>query len=252
MIKIIIQIILLSSFAFSQGFTWEKSNREPFEIPITYFGTNFSISNSNYLGSISLFDNDGTYCCEFEDGSSGDLAFGLSGEYWYKPNIAFGINLDLNFLSPSFESRRSLPYFTGDSLILIYELDKQIFGFGISPQVKYRFYDNLNIGFKINLLFNISSSSSARQVALAPEEFFFRNGTKISELENPGTSSFSTLAVIPNLFISYDFQLFYPVYVSPYLSAGYSINSLTEQGLRIFNMNLGFNLYYGRKISLKW
>lgn len=243
--KLIFAIIFFtSSLAFSQGFDWQRSSRLPFQIPKNYIGVNSSLEFGGTTGKVELIQN-GIICCEYEDGSLSSINFGLTAERWITSKTAAGFDIGLSFMSFDFSTRQAIAYFTGDSLVFDNRLEKSTSSFFIRPKIKYRFYNKFNIGGKLGLQFNLSNNTKSIINALEPEEFFFENGTKTIEDENAESTVLNSFILLPELYLSYDIQLNYPLYVSPYLSARFSMNQLNDRSLRVFSINLGVNIYYG-------
>lgn len=232
--------MIFSTSVFSQGFYWENSVRQPFKIPKLYLGGNISYGTGTLFGNTNL-SNDGTRCCTFSDGTSTDFSLGLSSEYWYFEDLVLGLDFNLKFPKFNFSRNQSLPISPTDSVNLEYQLTQDQILLSFSPKIKYRLIAKLNSIFRLNTLVLLSSDLIANQIVNTT------NGDNQSEfsLSNPELTDNSSFILIPEIGLSYDLILQYPMYLSPFISITYPLNYLNKENLKSFNIKFGISIYYG-------
>ena len=246
--KDLILIILYSSTLFSQSFDWEVDNRLPFYIPKTYIGGGFSYGLSNHNGNINV-NHELIDIAQFKDGEGNALNFSANIEHWYKSNLAFQFQIGYSKTIDNFNNKETYPFFNSEDLVLRNEYTLNTSYILISLGSKYRLYDKLNVGMNFNYNTILNSEHIFNQNILLPEWYTFKNGSKESEIFNDANKDSKNLILL-SLQVSYDIQLNYPSYISPFLSISKNLNSqINNSDFNTYFVNFGVKYYYGIKLN---
>lgn len=242
--RLLLFIIILTFDTYSQSFDWELSNRLPFTIPKTYIYGDITYG-MNFLNGNNVVDTEQDDFVKFEDALGRNFKVSLGVEYWYLNNLTFNFSSGFNNMVDNFSKVDNLPIFNGETLELNNIYKSNYNSLFLSLGSKLRVYKKLNLGLNVvgNIL--ISSNHSFDIEVLAPEWYLFRNGTKTSRLFDTNNEEVKGNLFV-NLELSYDLQLSYPIYISPYVQASRNIVSQYKNSdINFYMLNIGFRFYYG-------
>lgn len=246
--KFIILLILNSSSLFSQSFDWEVDNRLPFTIPKTYIGGGLSYGLSNYNGNINV-NHQLIDIAQFKDGSGDALNFSLNVEHWYKNNLAFQFSLGYSKTTDNFNNQEIYPFFNDEDLVLRNEYSLNTSYLNLSIGSKYRLYDKINLALNLDYNTILSAEHIFIQNILLPDWYTFKNGTKQSEIFNDENIDSKNLILL-SLQVSYDIQLKYPSYISPFFSFSKNLNvQINNSDFNTYFVNFGVKYYFGIKLN---
>lgn len=242
--RILFLILFMNLGIYSQSFDWELSNRLPFQIPNLYLYGDLSYG-LNYLNGEVVVDTEQNNFIRFEDANGNNFRLSVGVEYWYLDNLTFNVGVGFSKMSDKFSQTENLPIFNGEMLILENNYNSNYNNLSISLGSKYRLYDKLNIGGMLIGNMAISANHNFEVEVLAPQWYLFRNGTKNSELFNNKSNEIrGSLHLAVEL--SYDIQLSYPIYISPYFQASRNIVSQYRNSeISFYMLNFGLRFNYG-------
>jgi len=246
--KYLILLILSSIHLNSQSFDWEVDNRLPFNIPKTYIAGGLSYGLSNHNGNINinhqLINN-----AQFKLGEGNNFNIYLEAEHWYKEDLTFNIIASYSTMSDFFSTNESYPIFNGSILNLKnnYEINNKYLSIHLAS--KYRIYDKLNLALSLAYNLEINSNHKFQQNVISPNWYTFRNGEKSSVVFDEENFNSNNLIII-SFNISYDIQLNYPTYISPFISFSNNLNNtINNSDINTYLINFGLKYYFGIKIN---
>lgn len=241
--KIIIIISLLfslSSYSWAQGFDWQYNPRLPSNYPVIFVGINAEYGIIFHDGNFNFLEND-IPCCRFNSGNGYNSNIGISLEYWYSGNVSLLLSASVINSSGSF-STNSSDTIRGGSMRTAFDFESSVSYLAISPGIKYRLLSSkLYAAFDLKMMVKYTSNGEHSERRISNNVPFnsrvIANG-KIDEL--------ATFLISPQLRLGYDIPLFRSIYISPYVSASYTLNNIIEsEKWKHFDLNLGFFLMNG-------
>jgi hypothetical protein len=234
----ILIFILNSCIVSAQGFNWQYSSRFPEEYPDLFAGIRFGYNLFLHDGSFNFIENL-VPCCNFSSGTGSGVNIMFDSEYWIRGDRALNFGLGYFTVNGNFELEKSEVVRDGDFRT------KFIFNSSIT-------YLTLSASFKqqipssmfyltggLDFIFLLSSSGEHSEVALTSDVPF---DSRI--IERGKIDELSPLVLSPFIKVGYDTPLSRNIYASPFISAGYTINSiLVNDSWRRFNFNLGISIF---------
>jgi hypothetical protein len=222
----------------AQGFNWQYSSRFPAEYPDIFAGVKFGYNIFLHDGSFNFIENL-VPCCKFSSGTGSGVNIMFDSEYWIRGDRALSIGLGYYTVSGNFELEKSEVVREGDFRT------KFLFNSQIS-------YLNLSTSFKqqipsmmvylsggLDFIFMLSSNAEYSEERLTDDVPF-----ESRVIERGQIDELSPLVLSPFIKVGLDAPLSLNIYASPFISAGYTINSILENdSWRRFNFNFGISIF---------
>lgn len=233
----LIYFLSISDEANSQGFDWQKGGRLPYQIPVFYFGVNTAYNLNLHNGEFN-FQEDFIECCKFSTGNGAGFSIGFTGEYWYKPELAFSISLSYSQNNGDFEVQSILPTRDGD-FITNYGYKSSIKNVNFDLSARHRI-SNSHFSFGAGLRFAayISGTNEYTEQAITNNVPFEKR-----VIVNGMIKDTNPIIISPILFIAYDAPLGIGYYATPNISISYNANSIIEdEAWRMLSISLGVRI----------
>ncbi len=230
----------------SQGFDWQYSPRLPYTIPTKFIGLSVNYGIIENRGNFGFLE-DFIECCNYQAGAGKSQEISLSGEYWYKGDMALISSVGFVALKSNFSTTIMVPRSDGRNDYISeykYTLDesrnKLILKFG----AKYRIFNShFSIGATGNLHLYVSSTATHKEKILAPSNETFIDGSKERIIQNGILSNYNKLLFSPELFVNYDVSIIRGYYSSIKIGIDFPIFSIIEkEDWREWKFNLSIGL----------
>ncbi len=239
--KLLLYILLcFPKIALSQGFEWQYNPRMPSTYPVIFAGISGEYSLLFHSGDFNFLEND-IPCCRFGNGDGAGNSVGLLLEYWYEGDMSLQLGLAVNRSAGNF-SVNSSDTTRGGNMVTAYDFESLINYLSVNPGVKVRLFDSkffIATDLRILLKFDSDGQHSERRVS---ENVPFTYRT----ISNGKIPDLSALLLIPGLRFGIDIPIARGIYLSPYISAAYTItNIIAEDKWKYININFGASLMNG-------
>ena len=247
---ILIFVFVLPSFVLSQGFDWQVSSRQPYDITNKYIGTVGSLSYGYHTGSFPFLEKD-IVCCNYDKGDGLGVQFGLAGEYWYEHDLAFTASVLYSQVSANFRTETSVikktnPDLPGFNWTTAYESDNTLGFITLDMAVKKRIYNKLSLRAGVDINFNINSSEAHKNTVVSPKNVPFSDGTFEKELSNGRIGDLSSFVLGVNIGASYDINLGIEKYGEISAISNYTVNSyVSNNSWQNLQTKLMIKAYFG-------
>lgn len=236
----IIMFVMKSTISFAQGFDWQYDYRLPSSYPFIFVGINAEYGIVFHEGNFNFLE-DEIPCCRFTNGDGNISNIGISLEYWYDSKISFQLTAAVNNVTGSFTANSS-DTIRGGSMKTAFDFESTVSYLAISPGIKYRLLGSkLYAAFDLKMLIKYASSGEHSERRISDNVPF--NSRTIA---NGRIDALSTLVVLPQLRLGYDLAIFRNVYISPYISASYTIDNIIEsEKWKHYDLHFGISLMNG-------
>ncbi|PKL78077.1 MAG: hypothetical protein CVV25_12790 [Ignavibacteriae bacterium HGW-Ignavibacteriae-4] len=247
---ILIFFFVLPSFVLSQGFDWQVSSRQPYDITNKYIGAVGSLSYGYHTGSFPFLEKD-IVCCNYDKGDGLGVQFGLAGEYWYEHDLAFTASVLYSQVSANFRTETSVikktnPDLPGFNWTTAYESDITLGFITLDMAVKKRIYNKLSLRAGVDINFNINSSEAHKNTVVSPKNVPFSDGTFEKELSNGRIGDLSSFVLGVNIGASYDINLGIEKYGEISAISNYTVNSyVSNNSWQNLQTKLMIKAYFG-------
>lgn len=247
---ILIFVFVLPSFVLSQGFDWQVSSRQPYDITNKYIGAVGSLSYGYHTGSFPFLEKD-IVCCNYDKGDGLGVQFGLAGEYWYEHDLAFTASVLYSQVSANFRTETSVikktnPDLPGFNWTTAYESDIALGFITLDMAVKKRIYNKLSLRAGVDINFNINSSEAHKNTVVSPKNVPFSDGTFEKELSNGRIGDLSSFVLGVNIGASYDINLGIEKYGEISAISNYTVNSyVSNNSWQNLQTKLMIKAYFG-------
>jgi hypothetical protein len=230
----------MSTSSFAQGFDWQYDHRLPSSYPVIFVGINAEYGIIFHQGNFNFLE-DEIPCCRFTNGDGNNSNIGISLEYWYSSDVSLMLTASVSNSTGSF-SANSSDTIRGGSMKTAFDFESSVSYLAVSPGIKYRLLGSkLYAAFDLKMLIKYASTGEHSERRISNNVPF--NSRTIA---NGRIDALSTLVVLPQLRLGYDMAIFRNVYISPYISASYTINNIIEsEKWRHFDLHFGISLMNG-------
>jgi hypothetical protein len=236
---IYILIILLNIYIVSaQGFNWQYSSRFPEEYPDLFAGVRFGYNLFLHNGNFNFIENL-VPCCRFSSGNGTGINIMFDSEYWITGDIALSIGLGYYAVNGNFELENQEVVRDGNFRTK-FIFNSQISYLTLSSALKQQIPSSfLYLSGGIDFIIVLSSHGEHSETALTSDVPF---NSRV--IEQGKIDELSPLVLSPFIKVGYDAPLSLNIYVSPYISAGYTLNSILENvAWRRLNINIGISIF---------
>jgi outer membrane protein with beta-barrel domain len=172
-----------------------------------------------------------TPCCYFEDGDGSGLNLGATAEYWINGDLALNFKVLYSNYSGNFVNQAPpIPDTGGGFLRTEYEFQNSVSYLNFEISGKYRLFNShLHIG--ASLFFGIKLNESNKYYERIVSGGTFNDGTKEKELklDENQTPEIASILLMPKINLGYDIDFGLGTYITPFISAGFPILSLSDQ-----------------------
>lgn len=240
--RILVLYILLCFplITLSQGFNWQYNARIPSTYPVIFAGINGEYSFLFHSGNFNFLESD-IPCCRFGNGDGSGNSVGLLLEYWYEGDISIQLGLAVNRSTGNF-SVNSSDTTRGGNMVTAYDFESLINYLSVNPGIKFRLFDSkffITTDLKILLKFDADGEHSESRVS---ENVPFARRT----ISNGRIPDLNAIVLMPGIRFGLDIAISRGIYLSPYISAGYTVNNIIDEDKwRYFNINFGASLMSG-------
>jgi hypothetical protein len=247
LIKIILILCLVAlsvTESRSQGFDWQFSSRLPSDYPEYFLGFSGGYEHSLHDGNIVLDDTQFD-CCQFETGSGPGFFVGLTGEYWLGGHFAVNAKLlYINSSSTFLKQADPIPIIGSEDLITEYEFRNTLSYVNFELSGKYRLLEShFHVGATLFLGVKVTEKNEyfERVVQGGP----FNDGTTEKVLEIANTPDVRSIYFMPKINFGYDVDLGLGKYMTPQVSVGLPIISISETtSWDRFSLSAGVSVYW--------
>lgn len=248
----ILFVLSSSACVLAQGFDWQYSARFPVDAPTRFYGIELGGSYGMFQGSLDYVElATGFPCCTYDAGQGTHIRGSIIIDSWLTPVLSIQAGIGLDVRSTSLTSDvQTVPRRNGNDITVIstqYELDGTVTYGQLTGALRYRLFDShLNVGVGTRLLVRLATPTvEQRERILGPDDQFFTGNppSKVANLPSAVITDASTFVVEPFVLLAYDLSLLRGMYLSPTLTVGTSINSLSAtQSWRTLDVGLALRL----------
>ena len=236
---IYILLFILNFYTISaQGFNWQYSSRFPEEYPDLFAGLRFGYNLFLHNGDFNFIENL-VPCCKFTSGTGSGVNIMFDSEYWIRGDRAITIGLGYYTVNGNFEIEKSEIVREGDFRTK-FIFNSHISYLTLSASIKQQIPSSmLYLSGGMDFIFMLNSSGEHSEVALTGDVPFQSRVIAKGKIDD-----LSPFIISPFIKVGYDAPLSLNIYASPYVSAGYTINSILENdSWRRFNFNFGVSIF---------
>jgi len=236
----------------SQGFDWQYSARFPVNSPTRFYGLELGGSYGVFQGSLDYIElATGFPCCTYDAGRGTHIRGAVTIDSWLTPVVSLQLGIGLDVRSTALTSDlQTVPRRTGNDITVVttqYELDGTVTYGHLSGAVRYRLFDShLNVGLGTRILVRLATPTvEQRERILGPEDQYFTGNppSKVANLPSAVITDASALVIEPFVLVAYDISLMRGMYMSPTLTVGMSLNSLSStQTWRTLDVGMAIRL----------
>lgn len=220
----------------AQGFDWQYSARVPFQSPLQFFGVDLSSGYGTQFASLDYLESGtGFTCCTYDNGYGIPYGVLIAGDYWATPEVSIQGGLGLTVMNVSFTSApQSYPRIENDVVHLVtseYVFKSSITYATLQGAVRYRLLGtHLNVGGGLRALIKLSESQTQLDRVLGPDDYFFKGNppSKEYDLNARKLDDASAFVLEPYGLLGYDLSLWRGTYVTPTLTIGGPVFSLSK------------------------
>ncbi|MBK6760236.1 MAG: hypothetical protein IPH85_05120 [Ignavibacteria bacterium] len=250
-IAIFLMLCLMSLSSAAQGFDWQTSPRVPYHIPKQYVGLEVGSGYTMHRGSLEYIEQEvGITCCDYEAGRGLPLTVSVVGEQWLSASVSAQAGIGFTLVNASFVTPSiPVPLSNGDLLQTEYILEGAMTYVTIHGGIGTRLFGtHLTAGGGVRLHVYAGGSLTQKERVVAPDYYLFTQNprSKEQELGNTFLDFVNRFQIEPYAQIAYDISITKGFYLSPSVSIGMPLFSVTSQDdWRMLNFGARIRLMKG-------
>lgn len=247
-------ILALCTMAISvagQGFDWQTSPRVPYSIPTRYVGLEVGSGYTMHRGSLEYIEQEvGIMCCDYTSGSGLPLTVSIVGEQWLSASVSAQAGVGFTLVNASFVTPSvPVPLSNGDLLQTEYVLEGAMTYVTIHGGIGTRLFGtHLTAGGGVRLHIYAGGSLTQMERVVAPDYYLFTQNPRSKEqaLGNTFLDNANRFQIEPYAQFAYDISITKGFYLSPSVSIGMPLFSVTSQDdWRMLNFGARIRLMKG-------
>lgn len=234
--------------ASAQGFDWQYSARVPFESPVRFYGVELASGYGRHFASLDYLEKGtGFTCCTYDRGSGIPYGVLVAADYWIMPKVSLQGGLGVVVRNVTFTSDpQQFPRADNSIVSTEYVFHGSITYATLQAAIRYRILaTHLNLGGGIKLMAKLSETQTQIDRVIGPDDYFFNDNppSKEKDLEATILDDASAFVLEPFISVGYDLSLWRGTYLTPTLTVGGPITSLSKsQPWR--SLDLGFGIRF--------
>jgi hypothetical protein len=204
-----------------------------------------------HSGSLEYIEQEvGITCCDYESGSGLPLSVSIVGEQWLSPSVSVQAGLGFTLVNASFVTPSApVPLSNGDLLQTEYVLEGAMTYVTIHGGIGTRLFGtHLTAGGGVRMHIYAGGSLTQTERVVAPDYYLFTQNprSKEQELGNTFLDNANRFQIEPYAQIAYDISITNGFYLSPSVSIGIPLISVTSQDdWRMLNFGARIRLMKG-------
>ncbi len=229
----VVAVLLVgSNCAIAQGFGWQPSPRDPFTIPKRYMGVEVGSGYTIHGGSLDYIEAGlGITCCSHSAGSGIPWRIGVTADEWISPTIAVSLSAGVSMFGVAFVTPTTpVPLSDGVLLRTEYVLEGNLTYATFAGAVSTRLFESgLYAGGGLRLHVFLGGSLRQTERVVSPDSYYFTTNPRSKEVEVGTTflDNATPVQVEPYITVGYNVPLAPGYYLSPAISAGIGLLSVT-------------------------